>query len=142
MYEVDCFGHLRNLQLDAGATAVSAYLKAQLDVELATVNNHTAVQRDPAQVDAGRTMAHNEQGWLFEPRSRRVGLKTPALRRLHRGACRANDPQLARSRSLVKLDSRTKIVFTRAKPDHRRPALRSVCAHRCKIRHCQPLELY
>ena len=37
VFEVDCFGHLRNLQLDAGAGAVSAYLKDQLKEELATV---------------------------------------------------------------------------------------------------------
>ena len=46
MYEVDCFGHLRNLQLEAGATAVSAYLKAQLDVELATVPSIYRVNTD------------------------------------------------------------------------------------------------
>ena len=78
-------------------------------------------------------MAHDEQR-LFEPWCQRVGLETPALRRLHRGAGSANEPELARSRGLVKLDGRTKLVFTRCEPDDRRSAWRGVCERGRQVR--------
>ena len=44
--QIDCFNHLRNLQLEAGAAKVSAHLKEQLEEDLKVIPFHLRVSTD------------------------------------------------------------------------------------------------